>query len=61
MPFQWNQGTLHKHIWGCSNCDFVIEFNTKTWAYKEIKEHKKNCTSIQKRNKKLHAPNMEGS
>jgi hypothetical protein len=43
MPFLWNQGTLHKHVWKCPNCNFTLEFNSREWAYREIHEHKSNC------------------
>jgi len=43
MPFLWNQGILHKHVWKCK-CGFTIEFNTLKWAYREIREHKKTCS-----------------
>lgn len=43
MAFLWNQGILHRHAWVCGACGFTIEFNSREWAYKEIREHKKHC------------------
>lgn len=47
MPFLWNQGILHKHAWECGDCGFTMEFNTREWAFREIREHKKNCKKKQ--------------
>jgi predicted nucleic-acid-binding Zn-ribbon protein len=43
MPFLWNKGVLHKHVWKCPKCGLEIEFNNREWVYKEIKAHKKHC------------------
>lgn len=43
MSFLWNRGILHRHLWKCGKCGFMIEFNTREWAYKEIETHKKLC------------------
>lgn len=45
MPFFWNQGSYpHRHVWKCPKCGFTIEFNTREWAYLEIREHERNCS-----------------
>jgi len=43
MPFLWNRGVLHKHVWKCSVCGAEIEFNTREWVYDEIRVHKRHC------------------